>query len=263
MTRMLKRLLLATLFSWLAISAPASAAIAFITGNDTNGSIAFATAGSGSATLVATLPVGSPGIPVGGLAHVIVPVRNSGTPTGCVDSKSNTYTANYALVGTSVSFIRSFRSVIGTALVAGDTITCTLNTSASSKSVIVLGFSVPDPTPLDAASVTNSGSGTTFTAGPTGTLACPGGGSGCEALVASETAANSGTITPDAGFTVVGSFTGVGTYVQYKIVNATTAQSWSVTTSAGSGNWVAELMAYKAASSGGATSGASIMGMVP
>lgn len=233
---------------------PSYAAITYVAGGDTNGIIAFATAGSGSATLVATLPASS-NLGVGDLAEVLIPVRNASTPTGCVDSKSNTYTADYALVSNTPSFLRSFRSVLTSALAPGDTITCTLNASTTNKSVIVLGFTGNDPTPLDGTPTTNTGTGTTFSAGPTATLACPGGGANCEALVAVSTYANGGTITPDAGWTSVGTFTGVVAHVQYKIVSATTAQSWSISNSGSSGAWIAAITAFKAASSSSAQGG--------
>lgn len=262
---MLKRLLLASLLSWLALVAPALAGIAYISGADINGSIAFANAGSGANSLVATLPSGS-SLPAGNLGVILIPMRTANTPTGCIDSKGNSWSLypTGGVVSNGVTALRALYSNIGTSLVAGDTLTCNFNSTSASKSIILLGFSGQNATPLDAASTTaNAASGTTYTA-TTGTPTCTGGGAGCGVAIGIETPANGGTITPDAGFTVVGVFTGVNAYVQYKLISAASAVTWSVSSSGSSGAWSLLLPVFNAAAGGGgATNGASMMGMIP
>lgn len=247
------RRLLASLALLLALVAPAQAALVRINGVDVGNAL-----GTGNATGVTTVALTTTvDAPIGSLIAVVCAGRGSQTWSGVTDSAGNTYSAALANTLTGTQAIRTFFTVNTIDLPLAGTITCTSNLATGQKSTSAIAFSGAVASPLDAASVSQTGTGPPYTVGPTGTLACPGGGSGCEVLVGSETSLNAGVVTPTAGFTTFGSPTSAAAF-EFQLVSASTPVTSAPTSTAPSGAYAGNLAAFKAASSGGASGGSGL-----
>jgi len=236
------------------MSSHAFAIGAIITGTGTNGALGTATISTGVNTLTLTTTVD---VPPGSLIAVGAAIHASGgaLPTSCTDNAStpNTYAASLTALSNSTAAGGPFYSLTTTDLPNGGTITCTFgSSSALRKDMIAVAFSGAVASPLDAASVSGTGSGTAMSPGVSGTLACPSGAAGCEILVGMTSEVQAGTLTEN------GSFIGLGTqgfmHMSYEIVAASTPVTYTVTNGT-TGAFVAFLSAFKSSVSGVSGSG--------
>jgi hypothetical protein len=166
-------------------------------------------------------------------------------------------TAAFANTNSGTHTIRMFYTVNANDLPNGGTITCTANSAATVKTIVAASFSGIAASPLDSSGVSQTGTGTTFTVGPTATLTYPGGSNG-EVLLGCIQSGTTGAPTNDATFTDLGTFSnGGGAQAQgafaYKIVSASTAITYAPTGTP-SGAYVGNLGAFKG--TGGGASGA-------
>lgn len=232
------------------ISGPAFATgFAVINGGGTGGNIALGSRVSGSTTI--TSPASTVDVPVGSLVEVAcAELPTSAGATAVTDSAGNTYTPNITSQANAAAGTLSRAWLVTTHdAPIGTTWTCT-SASTNIRGIEVLAFSGPAASPFDAASVSpTTGTTTTATIGPTGTLACPGGIANCELIITALIHDNiTGQTGLTSGFTDAGCDGGNGTNLcmAYGIFSATTAQSFSTTNGAG-GAWALMLDAYKAA----------------
>lgn len=224
----MKRFIAATALL-LAFSTPSyAAAVAIIAGSDTGGAQGH---GFSSGALTAVLTT-TASLSIGDLNVVGCAAGGSLTWSSASDSAGNTYTAALASTNNGTHTVRIFYSKLTNALNSGGTVTCTANSTSGAKTAVAVSFSGTAASPLDAASVTGTGTATTYSVGPTGTLAYPGGANG-EVLVG---VVQVGTSPPtnDAAFIDIGSFTNGGgaqasAAFGYKIVSASTAITYSPT----------------------------------
>lgn len=220
---MIKRHLLALAFC-LGSAWPAHA-VSIIAGTGTGGALFAPTTVAAGALFVDSTAI-TVAVPAGSLVLVGCASASSAqtwsTVGGATDTKSNVYTPALASTNTGTVTVRAYYSVITNALTTSDTIRCTGNSPSATKAIVAAAFSGSSLTPLDAASVAQTGTGTTLTVGPTGTLAYPGGSNG-EVLFGFEAYATAGTVTPDPAFVSLGaSTTNVRANWGYKIVSAST-----------------------------------------
>lgn len=245
---MMKRLFLAFIAIWLGLGAPAMAAITLIPGAS-NPFLAFANVGTGFASVTSSASTAA--VPVGSLVYIALSERNNASSfTSCTDSVGNTYSAPTNNVSSS-TVINAYSWGITTVLAPiGTTWTCNAPTAGQKAILISAASGVASSGAHDAASATPATStGTAIAVGPTGTLACPAGGAGCEILYASWAYVSSGTDSSiTAGYTLVGCDTGNNTNhcLYYQIVSASTALSFAATHSV-STVWAANLEAFAAA----------------
>ena len=237
---MMKRFLAAALV-WCALALPAHA-ISIISGSDTGGALGHTNV-SGSTTVVVTTTAT---VSSGNLI-VIMCVGGNLTWTAASDSAGNTYSAVAATSYASPIAARQFYTIATNTLSSGGTITCTANSASGNKTAVAAAFSGLAASPLDSASVSQTGSSGTYTEGPTGTLTYPG-GVNVEVLLGMIEANTGGTPTNDASFTSLGTFNnGGGTQAPgafgYKIVSANTPITYAPTGT--SATYVGQLGAYK------------------
>ena len=249
----MKRLLAYFVAAALLVAAgPAFAGTAIINGGGTGGQIATGSQAAGGNTV--TSSASTVDVPIGSLVEIGAAENvTSSSYTGCTDSAGNNYGANISsnangLAGTTTRtwLITTIDAPIGT------TWTCT-SASTAIKGIMVAAWSGAAASPFDLSATPTTGSGTVASIGPTGTLACPGGGANCEVLVAVWNHDNiTGQTGLTSGFTYLGSNGSNGTNLSmaYEIVSATTAQSFQAT-NGNSGAWVMKMDAFKAATSGG------------
>lgn len=195
---------------------------------------------------VVTIPAGQ-FVDVGDVILVTSGVTNDRYVTGVVDSKGNSYTVvAESINGTSISASIIFAHCT-TALVAGDTITVTLDrtggwgAAAASK---ISGLATADAVDLFA---TNIGTGSVITVAGSGPTTYAD-----EILISLNLAYGDTTWTPGAGWTQLFEYPPpAGSFmreqqVQYRIISAIETPSSSVT--AGSNNWCAALVTFVAGS---------------
>lgn len=231
---------IAALALLLSFSAP-SYAIAIIAGTDTGGALGHGFS-SGSTTVALTTTAT---VPSGSLIVVMCAGGNL-TITAASDSAGNTYTGVLATSYLSPRAVREFYSFSTNSLASGSTITCTTNSSSGQKTVVAAAFSGLSATPLDAASVNQNGTSTTYTTGPTGTLAYPGGTNG-EVLLGVVQPGISIAPSNDASFVNLGTYSnGSGTQAPtafgYKIVSSSTPITYAP--SGSSAAYVGQLGAF-------------------
>jgi hypothetical protein len=167
----MKRIFSAALLCLVMLASPAVAATALITGTGTGNSQGmFVNTGSVDTTLTMTAAV-----PVGALNVALCAARQALTWTSVTDSAGNTWSPALASTNNGSQTVRIFYSVNTINLPIGGTVKCTGNTASGQHAIVVASVSGNSATPLDPASVAQTGTSGTFTDGPTGTLAYPGG----------------------------------------------------------------------------------------
>lgn len=234
---------------------PALAGIAIINGGGTGGLVANGSNNGGGTTVVTA--ASTVDVPVGSFVFMVTTVRSTSAGiTGCADSAGNATTGGGNKTNPPANQTLNWNYGITTIdAPIGTTWTCTSITTTS-KGIMVAAFSGAAASPHDAASATPAaGSGTVMSAGPTGTLSCPGGGANCEVLIAPWTNHNTGAQSAQTGgFTqfgcIPGSTNNANVCMAYEIVSATTAQSYT-STNANSDVWAMTLEGFTAATVGG------------
>lgn len=127
---------------------------------------------SSGTSIACTVPVA--GVPVGALVIVALARDNIATTEEdgtCADTQSNTYTLDSkagAVGNANLAACRIFSSKITTALVSGNTITCSWTTARTAKVIVAIQVSNPVTTPFDKQASAN-GSSTTPASGATAT----------------------------------------------------------------------------------------------
>lgn len=179
-------------------------------------------------------------IPAGALVFIHLANR-AASPSNfntCTDSSGNSYSTN--LVGKAVpstAQAMQWSWIVAPSIIpAGTTWSC-LNAQTVGKGIMVAAWTGSAASPHDAGAAIaaiNGASGGVQNIGPTGTLACVGGGSGCELLVVPWTNHNTGTQSlQTAGFVNFGCNTSnfANMCLAYEIVSVTTPQSYTSTNS--------------------------------
>lgn len=226
------------------------AGISLISGGQCTNSNCIAQGSNNSTITTVTSSASTVDVPVGSLVYISTTVRANSNASSCTDTAGNTYSAPVQkLAGTNNQSVIFSWAITTIDAPIGTTWTCN-NASTTAKGIQVAAFSGAASSPLDAASATPaSGTGTVQSVGPTGILACPGGGSNCEVLIANWTNRSTGAQSSQtAGFTNFGCNTSnfANMCMAYEIVSATTAQSYS-STNASSDGWAIFLEAFKTA----------------
>lgn len=194
------------------------------------------------------------------VANTLVVTAALTCPSSVTFTNGQAVTGTSITAGTTISGTCTLSGGTGTCTTVGDagtptsetvtvssTVTGTYSSTTGGKTQILVAFSNPAASPFDAASTTATGTGTgAISVGPTGTLACPGGGAGCEVLVANLTYNIVGTPTEDAAFTSLGS-TASGAFIHaaYKIVSSVTAVTYAPSLTGASGTWGALLQGFE------------------
>lgn len=258
------RKLLAALLTWaLLASSPAFAGIAIISGTGTNGAQddwSFSGTSSVTQTLTASVAANS-------LIVVIASTNTNGvTSVGftCTDSKSNTYTVGTLAAQTSEA-IQILWTVTASPMTTSDTVTCTQGSSQTGLAAMIMSWSgINTSTPLDVQITADSGGAnqSSLTVGPTGTLACPGGGANCDLSICGVMWPVNGTpITTDAAYIRIGtSNTGVPWMFGYKLISSTTAAQSCTASSTASNHVSGAIAVFKAASGAATVSKRSLLG---
>ena len=242
-------------FLVLALAGPASAALCDIsTGANCSGVSALVTGGSASgASTTVTSSTTAVDIPSGSLIIVGASVRSSGVSiSSCYDSANGGGVLySHGQTSTTNSYaVQTFYYVTSIDVPVGSTITCTYGSTSASKSIEAVAFVGSSSTPFDSASTTATGTGTgTLTIGPTGTLGCA-----KAVVIGNLTYGNAGTITEGTGFTSLGTITTNSLmHMGYQVVTATTAMTYTPSTTATSTAWAAQLQVFDASSCTGST----------
>lgn len=216
------RLLALALGLCLVVSPAFAAAITQISGTGTGGAISNVTY-SASSPLTSTTTAD---IPPNSLAVAIVQSIATGSTLSCSDSFGNTWQAAANAGSGTNAQTQMWYSLTTNDIPNSSTIPCTSSVLGGGFTVQLLAFS--NATAFDTAPTGTSGAGTSTTIGPTATLACPSGGTGCDVCVSGVMWQTSGTITSDAAWTATGNNGVSGNWANgFKIVNANTALSFT------------------------------------
>lgn len=190
-------------------------------------------------------------IPIGSLVYIAATTRTSASGfSSCADTGGLNTFPTPSLKATPGAQSLAWTYAITTAdLPIGTTFTCNGGVSTA-HGIRVAAFAGVGSHDSSGSATPTSGTGTVMSA-TSGTLACPGGGSGCEVLVDSWTNHTLGTQTslsfsPSGQTTTLGCDTTNTAYLclSYGIFNATTAQTFS-STNATSDVWAMDLEAFQ------------------
>lgn len=191
--------------------------------------------------------VGAGGVAQGSFVVIRGGTSNGGrTMTGVADSRGNTYTLDVN-DSTTVSFIAS--GYIGTALVNGDTITVTLDSTELFMGDAVEYSGIVSSGALDKTATTSNGAGTPWTTSATATTTQA--DELCIAMariVADIRSTPEGTWTEESDFRATVTFRSMVT--QYKIVSATGAYTGQGTWASDPGGSFASIATYRGSGGG-------------
>lgn len=241
--------LIALLTAFCLVAGPALAGITPLTGT-TNALLSTGTEAS-SVNVTLTSAATTVDAPIGTFFVIAVTQRTASTITSCGDSvNGSVYSlAGSAVVnGAAVEWLYYYQTTVDVPI--GTTFSCTFPSASNGKSMIIAGFTaMATSSQADGTPTTGTGtwtSGSPFTIGPTGTLACN--TSAGEIVIAGTALASNVTWTEDAAFSHVSSQTANAfEQLAYKIVNANTAVSYSPTATATAAAYAGELQGFKAA----------------
>lgn len=237
----MKRLLAFLVACALLAASPALAGISQISGTGTGGAIANIGFNAGSSiNLTTTAAIGAGNL-------IVAYAGGTATDFSCSDSVNGTYSAGQAATVNSTATIKILYVYTKVTLANGSTITCSGTGVSGGLEAGASAFSLTASVPFDSASTTATGSSSgAATVGPTGTLNGPCASANCEVLIGAIFRKTASTLTNDTNYTTIGNGNGSNVFaVGFKIVSATTAQSYAPSWS-GASVWAGQLQAFKA-----------------
>lgn len=248
-------------------ASPALAGLAIISGTGTGGAQQdwiFSSGTTVTSALTSSVAAGSLLVEIG-ISNI------TGTATTgftCSDTKGDTFTLG-TLDSQIAAGVQLCWTVTGSSMTTSDSVTITQNASLAQLSGMLGAFSGEDTsTPLDVQTVADSGgvAQTSWTVGPTGAIACPGGGANCNLAICAMIWKSNGTMTTDAAYTRFGTGTSAVPWsFGYRLLSSTNATQSCTDSNTTSDRVSAALVVFKAAAAGGSTTpaGLTLMGAGP